>query len=65
LERCSCPPTATKLLRQVPSIGPIRAALLIALIQLAHALREDSSHAHVQALVDQVRGAGEADVADI
>jgi hypothetical protein len=31
--------SATKLLRQVPSIGPIRAALLIALIQTPHRFR--------------------------
>ena len=30
---------ATKLLRQIPSIGPIRAALLIALIQTSHRFR--------------------------
>lgn len=30
---------ATKLLRQIPSIGPIRAALLIALIQTPHRFR--------------------------
>jgi hypothetical protein len=31
--------SATKLLRQIPSIGPIRAALLIALIQTPHRFR--------------------------
>ncbi|HVR27466.1 MAG TPA: transposase [Candidatus Polarisedimenticolia bacterium] len=31
--------SATKLLRQVPSIGPMRAALLIALIQTPHRFR--------------------------
>src|SRR5262249_36123937 len=30
---------ATKLLRQIPSIGPIRAALLIALMQTPHRFR--------------------------
>jgi transposase len=30
---------ATKLLRQIPSIGPIRAALLIALMQTSHLFR--------------------------
>src|SRR6266853_5928259 len=34
-----CKQSATKLLRQVPSIGPIRAALLIALIQTPHRFR--------------------------
>ena len=31
--------TATNLLRQIPSIGPIRAALLVALIQTPHRFR--------------------------
>src|ERR1039458_822283 len=31
--------SATKLLRQIPSIGPIRTALLIALIQTPHRFR--------------------------
>jgi transposase len=35
--------SATKLLRQVPSIGPIRAALLIALIQTPHRFRTKRS----------------------
>lgn len=35
----SLEPKATKLLCQIPSIGPIRAALLTALIQTAHRFR--------------------------
>jgi transposase len=31
--------SATKLLRQIPSIGPIRAALLIAVMQTPHRFR--------------------------
>jgi transposase len=35
----SCKHCATKLLREIPSIGPIRAALMVALIQSPHRFR--------------------------
>ena len=50
---------ATKLLRQVPSIGPIRAALLLALIQTPHRFRTKRQLWSYSGLALETRNSGE------
>jgi hypothetical protein len=51
--------SATKLLRQVPSIGPIRAALLIALIQTPHRFRTKRQLWTYSGLAIETRGSAQ------
>jgi hypothetical protein len=50
---------ATKLLRQIPSIGPIRAALLIALMQTPHRFRTKRQLWAYSGLALKTRASGE------
>jgi transposase len=50
---------ATKLLRQIPSIGPIRAALLLALIQTPHRFRTKRQLWSYSGLALETRNSGE------
>jgi Transposase IS116/IS110/IS902 family len=50
---------ATKLLRQIPSIGPIRAALLLALIQTPHRFRTKRQLWSYRGLALETRTSGE------
>jgi transposase len=50
---------ATKLLRQIPSIGPIRAAVLIALLQTPHRFRTKRQLWAYSGLAIETRGSGE------
>jgi len=50
---------ASKLLRQIPSIGPIRAALLIALIQTPHRFRTKRQLWAYSGLALETRNSGE------
>jgi len=52
-------PSATKLLRQIPSIGPIRAVLLVALIQTPHRFRTKRQLWSYSGLALETRNSGE------
>jgi transposase len=51
--------SATKLLRQIPSIGPIRAVLLVALIQTPHRFRTKRQLWSYSGLALETRNSGE------
>jgi len=51
--------TATKLLRQIPGIGPIRAALLVALLQTPHRFRTKRQLWAYSGLAIETHGTGE------
>ena len=51
--------TATKLLRQIPGIGPIRAALLVALLQTPHRFRTKRQLWAYSGLAIESHGSGE------
>lgn len=51
--------SATKLLRQIPSIGPIRAVLLVALIQTPHRFRTKRQLWPYSGLAPETRNSGE------